>query len=188
MIAVLDACVLYPPALRDLLMWLAVVNAYEPRWSDEIHAEWIRNVLADRPDITSAQLERTRRLMDAIDPGSLVSGFEARIPALCLPDENDRHVLAAAIEARASVIVTFNLSDFPRGALSPHGVRALHPDAFLVSLIRHDPSRFVRGVGSHRASLRNPPKSKDEYLASLRDLRLSSTARHLEAYRGATQP
>jgi hypothetical protein len=117
-----------------------------------------RNV---HPDITSAQLERTRRLMDAIDPESLVGGYEARIPVLCLPDENDRHVIAAAIEGRASVIVTYNLRDFPREALAPCGVRPIHPDAFLVSLIRHDPSRFVRAVQSHRASLRNPPMSED---------------------------
>lgn len=52
MIAVLDACVLYPPALRDILMWLAVVVAYEPRWTEEIHTEWMRNVLVDRPDVT----------------------------------------------------------------------------------------------------------------------------------------
>lgn len=183
MIVVLDACVLYPPALRDLLMWLAVVKAYEPRWTEEIHAEWMRNVLADRPDIIPEQLERTRQLMDAIDPKSLVGGYEAHIPALSLPDENDCHVLAAAIRAGAAVIATYNVKDFPREALALHGVRALHPDAFLVALMRRDPPRFVRGIRSHRASLRNPPKSEEEYLATLRDLRLRSTGRHLEAYR-----
>jgi len=185
-IAVLDACVPYPPALRDLLMWLAVVKAYEPRWSEGIHSEWMRNVLTDRTDITLDQLERTRRLMDAIDPRSLVSGYEVHIPALKLPDENDRHVLAAAIQAGASVIVTYNLSDFPHEALSLHGVRALHPDGFLVSLMRHESSRFIRAMQSHRASLRNPPKSEDEYLATLRCLRLTSTARRLENRRSAT--
>ena len=57
MIALLDANVLYPPALRDLLMWLAVVLAYEPRWTEEIHSEWMRNVLKDRQEVTPAQLE-----------------------------------------------------------------------------------------------------------------------------------
>jgi hypothetical protein len=63
-------------------MWLAVVKAYEPRWTEEIHAEWIRNVLADRPDVTPAQLERTRWWMDQIDPTCLVSGHEVHIPTL----------------------------------------------------------------------------------------------------------
>jgi hypothetical protein len=95
-------------------------------------------------------------------------------------------VLAAAIQARASVIATYNVKDFPREALAPHGTRALHPDAFLVALMRHDPSRFVRGIQSHRASLRNPPKSAEEYLTTLRELGLRSTARHLEEYGEAT--
>lgn len=51
-VALLDACVLYPPSLRDLLMWLATVGAYEPRWTEEIHEEWTRNVLADHPEVT----------------------------------------------------------------------------------------------------------------------------------------
>lgn len=121
-VAVLDACVLYPPSLRDLLLWLATVEAYEPRWTEEIHGEWTRNVLADHPDVTPAQLDRTRRLMSQAVPKGLVSGYEARIPLLSLPDADDRHVLAAAIEAGAAVIVTSNLSDFPAATLGAHGV------------------------------------------------------------------
>ena len=45
--AVLDACVLYPPSLRDLLMWLATTGVYKPRLTEQIHAEWIHSVLAD---------------------------------------------------------------------------------------------------------------------------------------------
>jgi len=41
-IAVLDACVLYPPSLRDLLMRAAVAGAYAPRWTEQIHGEWTR--------------------------------------------------------------------------------------------------------------------------------------------------
>jgi hypothetical protein len=95
-------------------MWQAVVLSYSPRWTDEIHAEWMQSVLRDRPDVSADKLERTRRLMDQIDPAALVSGYEARIPALRLPDEGDRHVLAAAIHASAALIVTDNLSDFRR--------------------------------------------------------------------------
>lgn len=182
MIAVLDACVLYPPALRDLLMWLAVVVAYEPRWTEEIHAEWMRNVLKDRPDVTPAQLERTRKLMDQIDPNCLVSGYERHLSALTLPDEDDRHVLAAAIEAGASVIVTFNLSDFPRQALTPYGVRALAPDAFLESLFTQNQARFLRGIRQHRASLKNPPKSVKEYLTGLKFQGLTQVVKRLEAH------
>jgi hypothetical protein len=79
-IAVLDACVLYPPSLRDLLMRVAGDGIYEPRWTEEIHTEWIRNVLAGNPGVTPAQLDRTRRLMNQAVPNGLVSDHEARIP------------------------------------------------------------------------------------------------------------
>src|SRR5882724_3796908 len=104
-VAVLDACVLYPPSLRDLFMWLATAIVYQPRWTEDIHVEWIRNVLKDNPEITPAQLERTRRLMDKVNDECLVSDYEKHISSLTLPDPDDRHVLAAAIEAKASVIV-----------------------------------------------------------------------------------
>ena len=63
--ALYDACVLYPAPLRDLLMRLAMTDRFRAKWTHEIHEEWIRNVLEDRPDLTRAQLERTRDLMNA---------------------------------------------------------------------------------------------------------------------------
>ena len=104
-VAVLDACVLYPAALRDVLLWLAAESVYQPRWTDTIPEEWTRAVLADRPDLTREQLERTRSLMNQVDPESLVEGYEELVSSLALPDQDDRHVLAAAIAAKASVIV-----------------------------------------------------------------------------------
>jgi len=115
--ALLDSCVLYPARLRDLLLSLAAAGLFRPIWSDSIHEEWMTNVLANRPDLTRAQLEATRRAMDLAFPAALVSGFEGLIPALNLPDPDDRHALAAAVYARAELIITVNLSDFPKAAL-----------------------------------------------------------------------
>lgn len=178
---VLDACVLYPPSLRDLLMNLAVAGTYAPRWTEEIHAEWIRNVLADKPNVTPAQLQCTRRLMNQTIPESIVSGYEARIPALSLPDANDRHVLAAAIEAQAPIIVTFNLSDFPNAVLRTYGVQAVHPDDFLVGLFDEDPVLFLTAAQTHRASLRHPLKGAAGYVQTLKTNRLKELALRLEA-------
>lgn len=180
--AVLDACVLYPPSLRDLLMWVAMVDAFEPRFTEEIHREWIRNVLADNPNATPAGLDRTRRLMNQSVPNSLVSDYETHIPALSLPDINDRHVLAAAIEAHAPVIVTFNLSDFPAASLQQYGIQAVHPDAFLAGLCEEQQERFMRGLKDHRASLHNPPKTTAEYTQTLRAVGLKSLAVLVEAH------
>jgi hypothetical protein len=180
-VAVLDACVLYPPSLRDLLMHLAVAGAYAPRWTEEIHAEWIRNVLADSAGVTPAQLDRTRRLMDQAIPHCVVSDYAAHISALSLPDANDRHVLAAAIEAQAPLIITFNLSDFPNTVLRRYGVRAVHPDRFISGLFDEDSDLFLQAVQTHRASLRYPPKDAAGYVQTLRVNGLKELALRLEA-------
>ncbi|WP_255568657.1 PIN domain-containing protein [Comamonas sp. NLF-1-9] len=137
---VYDACVLYPAPLRDLLMHLALSDLYRARWSDMLHDEWTRNVLASRPDLTQEQLNRTRQLMNAHVRDSLVTGFEYLIPSIKLPDPDDRHVVAAAIHSGASLIVTFNLKDFPFDALKPCNLAAQHPDDFIVDLLDLHPA------------------------------------------------
>lgn len=181
-VAVLDACVLYPAALHDVLLWLAAESVYHPRWTDTIHEEWMRAVLANRPDLTREQLERTRSLMDQVDPECLVMDHEELVLTAELPDPGDRHVLAAAIAAKASVIVTLNLADFPQSVLAPFRVRALHPDAFLISLLDQDPAAFLGGLHKHRASLRRPPKTREQYLEALRRAGLPTLARRLEEH------
>lgn len=164
---VYDACVLYPAPLRDLLMHLALSDLYRARWSDMIHAEWMRRVLASRPDLTAEQLERTRRLMNAHVRDCLVTGFEYLIPSIDLPDPEDRHVVAAAIHSGASLIVTFNLKDFPPEALRPYNLAAQHPDDFIVDLLDLHPAGVLEAAAHHRRSLKNPPKTAEEYLDTL---------------------
>ena len=95
--AIFDACVLYPAPLRDLLLHLAGTQLFRARWTEEIHGEWVRNLLKNRPDLTRKQLDRTRALMDRAVPDCLVTGHLPLMEALILPDPGDRHVLAAAI-------------------------------------------------------------------------------------------
>ena len=119
--------------------------------------------------------------MNQVASDCLVSGYEARIPTLNLPDPNDRHVLAAAIEAQAPLIVTFNLSDFPNAVLRRYGIDAVHPDDFLTGLFDDDPALFLRTVQTHRASLHNPPKDGAGYVQTLRINGLKELASRLEA-------
>lgn len=119
---VLDACVLYPARLRDLLMHLGIAGLYQPKWTAEIHREWCRNLWMNRPDITQAALTRTVELMERALPDARVVGFETLIEGLTLPDENDRHVLAVALRAKAEVIVTLNQKDFPASALQKFNI------------------------------------------------------------------
>lgn len=164
---VYDACVLYPAPLRDLLMNLALTDLFRARWSNMIHDEWIRNVLADRPDLSRKQLERTRMLMNRHIRDCLAEGFEHLIPAIQLPDPNDRHVVAAALHSGANLIVTFNLSDFPAENLEIYNLSAQHPDNFIVGLFGLHREKVLEAVAAHRHSLKNPAKSVEDYLSTM---------------------
>ena len=181
--ALYDACVLYPAPLRDLLLQLALTDLFRARWSATIHDEWMRNVLLDRPDLTSAQLARTRALMDAAVPDALVVGYEKLIPALSLPDPDDRHVLAAALRGRCDVIVTYNLRDFPAETLGENDIEAQHPDEFIGHLINLRPEAVCWAAKSCRQRLKNPPVSVEDYVLTLAAQKLPDTARFLHAHR-----
>lgn len=180
--AVFDACVLYPAPLRDLLMWLALSGRFRARWSEQIHHEWTRNLLRKRPDLDAALLARTVELMNRAVPDALVSGHEALVEGLHLPDPDDRHVLAAAIRCGASVIVTFNQKDFPTDALATYGVETQHPDEFIDNLFDLDPASVVSAAQKQRRSLQNPAIEVPHYLDILRRQGLSQTVKQLAAY------
>ncbi len=171
-----DACVLYPAPLRDFLMRLALTDLYRAKWTDAIHDEWTRNVLADREDIKPEQLQRTRQLMDSNVRDALVTGYEFLIPTLSLPDKDDRHVLAAAIWIQASHIVTFNLKDFPKEELAKYYVEAVHPDDFIADLYDIDAEKVLQAAATHRRSLKNPEKTVEEYIDTLLKQGLPQTA------------
>lgn len=171
-----DACVLYPAPLRDFLMHLALTDLYRARWSDLIHEEWMRNVLANRPDLDRKQLEATRAKMNHAVRDCVVSDFDYLIPSLIIPDPDDRHVVAAAIHCGASLIVTFNLKDFPPEALKPYNLLVQHPDDFIFDLLDLHPALVCEAAANHRRSLRNPLKTADEYLDTLLAQGLTQTA------------
>lgn len=87
-----DANVLYPAPMRDALMQLAVTDLFKAKWTADIHREWIDALLRNKPHRDRAALERTRDLMDRATRDCLVTGYEALVPALSLPDPDDRHV------------------------------------------------------------------------------------------------
>ncbi len=162
--AVYDACVLYPAPLRDFLMWLALSGRFRAKWSLEIHNEWKRNLLKNRPDLTAKQIDRTSELMDQALPDACVTGYENLIEGLSLPDIDDRHVLAAAIRCHASVIVTFNQKDFPCAVLDSFDIEAQHPDEFVGNLFSLDPAAVIAAAQRQRQQLKMPPMDVETYL------------------------
>lgn len=178
--AVLDACVLYPAPLRDLLMELALKDLFRARWTAEIHEEWIRNLLAQRPDLARDKLEHTRDLMDSHVRDGLVTGHMPLIEALVLPDPDDRHVLAAAIRCDADVIVTKNLKDFPPDVLADYGIEPLHPDEFVMELLTTHEGMVCSALKTIRDRLKNPPRTPGEYLSTLEQQELIETVVRLQ--------
>ena len=184
-VAVYDACVLYPFHLRNILIQCAFDGLVEARWSDAIHAEWIRNLAANTPSATVARLEATRDRMKAVLPMADVTGHDALIPDLSLPDPDDRHVLAVAIAAKASVIVTWNLKDFPAEALEPHGVACRSPDEFLTDLHATFPAALIDSVARARQNLRKTLPSTDAFIAAVERQNLTALAAILRENRAA---
>lgn len=164
-------------------MWLALSGRFRARWTLEIHSEWKRNLLKNRPDLTSDQLDRTSNLMNLAIPDACVSGYENLIEGLSLPDVNDRHVLAAAIRCNASVIVTFNQKDFPTRKLDPFGIEAQHPDEFIDNLFDLDPAAVIASAQRQRQQLKMPPMNVDTYLDLLLRQGLVQTVKALTEYR-----
>lgn len=182
-VVVYDACVLYPAPLRDLLLWLGLSGLFRARWTDQIHQEWQRNLLANRPNIIAESLQRTERLMNTAIPDALIHNYDDLILDIHLPDKNDRHVLAAALKGGASTIVTFNLKDFPASLLSQYDVEAQHPDDFIDELMDLDMAAVLNAVRQQRGHLKRPPMFADEYLQMLLRQGLVQTVKKLQQYR-----
>jgi len=183
--AFFDACVLYPAPLRDILMQLATTNLFRAKWTDKIHEEWTQNLLKNRPDLTKEHLQRTVDLMNSHVLDGLVYNYQDLIPCLTLPDENDRHVLAASICGRADVIVTFNLSDFPNVVLEQYRIQAQHPDQFMTNLINLAPSIVCESIKKQRLRLKNPPKNVEQLLECYEAQGLPQTVAKLSLYKAS---
>jgi hypothetical protein len=179
----LDACVMYPAPLRSYLMYLSLTGLYRARWTNQIHDEWIRNLLKNRPELEPEKLERTKQLMNENAPDCLVEGYESLIDGITLPDVDDRHVVAAAIMGQAEGIVTFNLKDFPDEVLSPMGLTAIHPDTFLSDMFELNPSAAIQAAQNQRRSLKSPPMTVDEYLDCLMRQKLPTFVSKLSQFK-----
>lgn len=147
--AVLDANVLFPTILREILIDLAGQGLFAPVWSPRILAEWrhaAARLGADHDAVAGAEIA----LLRARFPAAEAPDDGARAIDLHFPDPADRHVVEAALAADAPSIVTANLRDFPQPLMARLGLRALHPDAFLLDLLGDHPGAVRRAVQAAR--------------------------------------
>ena len=169
-IAILDASVLVPGFLSNLLLWLAEMDLYRAKWSEDIHTEWIRS-RKERYGIPVEVSQTRRETMDQQFPQGLVSDYQSLIDGLTLDDVDDRHVLAAAIKCGADAIVTTNLKHFPIKALAPYNIVPVHQDDFVLDQIGLTGSSSARRVAialvRHKKSLTHSRTSWCQYFESM---------------------
>lgn len=177
--ALLDACVLFPTVLREILTGCAAAGLYRPLWSERILEEWARAAARQGPGAEPVARGEIARLRVAF-PGAIVAprpGLEAR---LWLPDPADIHVLAAAIAGNADLIVTFNAADFPRGLLAEEGLARADPDRFLLDLWQQAPQEVAAVAEAVRAEAERLSGQPQPLRALLKRARLPRLARRLE--------
>lgn len=141
----IDACVLYPTFLRDIVTGWAETGGFVPLWSERILEEWHRAAGRLGPadaEIAESEISALRQRF----PAAVVAVPEDAEDNLHLPDPDDRHVLAAAIRGTADELLTLNVRDFPTNALAAHGIIRRHPDEFLLEAFHADRSALTSVV------------------------------------------
>ena len=164
-VAVLDTNIIYPIEIRDLLFWFAHYDLYDPKWTKHILFEW-EDVMM-RKGISKEEAKKRSHIANLAFPVALVTNFKSLISALALPDEKDRHVLAAAVRFKATIIVTNNLKDFPQDYLDTFGIVAKSADGFIFDLVELNPINSILAFTKLVSNRRNPNLTANDVLNNL---------------------
>lgn len=174
--AFLDANVFVMNWTTDVILTLSEWGLISPYWSDRVMSEAadaIREVKGIDPS------RYIGAIRDAFDCAEVIV-TDADLVEIELPDPNDRHVIAGAHEADCSVIVTYNLKDFPDSALTGIGMHAMHPDELLSDIAKDNPERTYAAIETLISSKRRPPRSMKTEIEGLRARGLIKFADFLE--------
>lgn len=176
--ALLDACVLYPTVLREVLLGVAGEGLFRPLWSERLLEEWAR-AAARRGALDEVQARGEIALLRKDWPDAICTPRDGDLARLWLPDADDVHVLAAAIAGSADLIVTFNARDFPRHTLGEEGIARADPDEFLLGLWGDHPEPVARVAERVRAGAERMDDAPRELRPLLKKARLPRLARAL---------
>ena len=174
----IDACVLYPTVMREIVLGVAATGVFEPLWSARILEEWRRTALRRGQD-AGAEIALA---LSAWPSAEVVPGPEEEFD---LPDPDDRHVLAAAVAGGADALMTLNVRDFPLRVLAAHGVQRREPDAMLAAGATAEVAAAVEEVRARAERLSGDPWGRGRLLRKARLPRLSKALDRLE---GAARP
>ena len=180
----LDANVLVPITLTNVLLTANEEGLFQAHWSPEVVEEAVDAIADIRPGIPEASIRRRFDAMNSAFEDGLVSGDSKVLASLNLPDPDDRHVVAAAIAAEATIILTENLKDFPEAVLKPFGLVAMTPDQFLSSLLKENGSIVADVIRRVAQTLVRPPRSVEDILIALERTHVTQFARDFRAFLG----
>lgn len=163
----LDANVLVPISVCNVFLTFAEFGILQPIWSWQILSEVKRAFVRAHPSLPEERIERRIHAMTTTFPEALIDVTEDSVAGVTLPDQNDRHVAAAAIVGGARLIVTNNLRDFPEVSISGFGLAAVAPDDFLTKLTSDHPEDALDAMRILISRLHNPPLSVQNVLDRL---------------------
>lgn len=190
LIALLDANVLYSKVLSDYFVHAQFGRLIAVKWSSAILEEMIRNK-KDKASKQFSDPEELRPRLDAAEglrnyirreyPRAIVEpGPEHFVPFahLSVPDPDDRHVVAAAVAARANYLCTNNTPDFPDPVMDHLGIQRVTPDQLLHGLAADKPVEMLR---AHQRTIAwTPGATHRKTLDTLRRAQAPNTADRIE--------
>jgi predicted nucleic acid-binding protein len=176
---VLDTNVIFPLQVRDLLFWFAYYDLFTPKWSEHIFHEW--EEVMRRHHVSELEIQKRIDIANKAFPDAMVRNYAPLIDGLELPDEKDRHVLAAAIKTNANIIVTNNLKDFPQDYLATFGLTAMGVDDFITDITDLNHEMAVEAFREMVMNRKNPEMDEFEVLDILRRNGLRDSADYLHS-------
>ncbi|MBC7131824.1 MAG: PIN domain-containing protein [Roseovarius sp.] len=176
---VLDACVLYPTVMREMVLGVAARGLFAPLWSPRLLAEW-HHTAARHGAEGRAQAEALAARMAARWPRGCITCPPEAEARLWLPDPGDRHVLAAAIAGHADGILTLNARDFPRHILAEEGLWRADPDGFLHGIWQAQPGLVAEVAAEVLATARRLSARDWQMRPLLKKARLPRLGRALD--------
>ncbi len=165
-VVLLDTNVLYPFRKRDALLRYYHAGLFRGRWTSKILEEWTTSLLHQKPD-SSEIIYSQQKMMQKHFPEACISGYETLSLDVSLPDENDNHVLAAAIKCDAQHIVTDNIKDFPNEILEPFGIESITADEFLFRTSELYAEESIMVIKAMREEYYKPAFSPPEFIMDL---------------------
>lgn len=162
--AFLDTCTIFGAAITDFVLDLAERGTFRPLWSERVLIELERSLV--RRGIEPAAVAYRITAMREAFPDAKVTGYEDLISQMTC-DDDDRHVLAAAVRANAEVIVTFNLRHFPQTSLDPYQITTVHPDDFLLDQLDLYPQATLQSLEDTSGRYENPAMTVETFLGLL---------------------